>query len=59
MKNRSIVPLAVILMITVGNYVRNISNSSIRVVEFVSIFAIGALSTVLLVQVIKAFKDKS
>jgi len=58
MKNRSIVFTAVLLMISLGNYFRIISDGSVRAVEFLSIFAIGMLSGVLLVQVIKAFKDK-
>jgi len=59
MKNRSIVFTAVLLVISIGNYFRIVSDGSIRTVEFLSIFAIGVLSGVLLVQVIKAFKDKS
>jgi hypothetical protein len=58
MKNRSIVFIAVFLMISIGNYFRIISDSSVRAVEFVSIFAIGMLSGVLLTQIIMKIKNK-
>jgi hypothetical protein len=53
MKNRSIVFTSVFLMISIGNYFRIISDSNVRAVEFVSIFAIGMLSGVLLIQIIR------
>jgi len=56
MKNKAIVLTAVLLIISLGNYFRIISDGSIRTVEFLSIFAIGVLSGVLLTQVIIAFK---
>ncbi len=59
MKNRSIVFTAVFLMISIGNYFRIIADGSVRTVEFLSIFAIGILTGVLLMQVIKMIKDKS
>lgn len=46
-------------MISIGNYFRLVSDSNIRTIDFISIFAIGALSGVLLVQVIKTLKDKN
>jgi len=54
MKNRLIVFTAVFLMISIGNYFRIVSDGSVRTVEFLSIFAIGALSGLLLAQLIKA-----
>jgi hypothetical protein len=59
MKNKVIVFTAVFLMISIGNYFRIVSDGSIRVVEFVSIFAIGAFSGVLLTQILKILKDKN
>jgi hypothetical protein len=53
MKNRSIVFTSVFLMISIGNYFRIISDGNVRAVEFVSIFAIGMLSGVLLIQIIR------
>ncbi len=40
--------LAVMLMISVGNYFRIDGNDNIRTVQFLSIFAIGALTALLL-----------
>jgi len=57
MKNRGIVILVVLLIISLGNYSRIISDGNIRNVEFLSIFAIGALSGILLTQIIKRIKE--
>jgi hypothetical protein len=59
MKNRIIVFTAVFLMISIGNYFRVVSDGEIRTVEFISIFAIGALSGVLITQIISILKDKN
>jgi len=53
MKNRKVIITAVVLIISVGTYVRIISDGSIRTVEFLSIFAIGALTGVLLAHIFK------
>ncbi len=53
MKNQVIVITAVLLVISIGNYFRIISDGSIRTVEFISIFAIGALAGILLTQIFK------
>lgn len=59
MKNKVIVFAAVFLMISMGNYFMVISDGSIRTVEFISIFAIGALFGVLITQISKLLKDKN
>ena len=51
MKNRKIVITAVLLTFFSGTYFSLISDGSIRTVEFLSIFAIGALTGVLLTQI--------
>jgi hypothetical protein len=53
MQNRKLIIVAVLLLISIGTYVGIISDASIRLVEFLSIFAIGALAGVLLTQVFK------
>jgi len=53
MTNRKMIITAVLLIISIGTYVRIISDGSIRTVEFLSIFAIGALAGVLLTQILK------
>ena len=59
MKNKGIVITVVFLIVSIGNYFRIISDGSIRAVEFLSIFAIGALVGVLLTQIIKIVKNKN
>lgn len=59
MKKRAISVTAILLVISIGNYFRIISDGSVRTVEFLSIFAIGALAGVLLTQIIVAVRDKN
>ena len=58
MENRRSIILAVSLILAVINYSRIIGNENIRTVEFLSIFAIGAISGLLLQQIIARFKEK-
>jgi uncharacterized membrane protein len=58
MKNRAIVITAVLLIISIGNYSRFISAGNTRAVEFLSIFAIGALTGILIFQVAKEIKER-
>jgi len=53
-----IVSLIALLIITISNYVRVSNNSSIRTIEFLSIFVIGALSGLLIHQVISVFRKE-
>jgi hypothetical protein len=59
MKKRAISVTAILLIISIGNYFRIISDGSVRTVEFLSIFAIGVLSGVLLTQIIMAVRNKN
>jgi len=59
MKKRSIIITAILLIISLGNYIEIISKSNIRTVEFISIFAIGALAGVLLTQIMIIVKKKT
>jgi len=59
MKNKVIVITALLLIVSIGNYFRIISDGTIRTVEFLSIFAIGALAGILLTLIIKMVKNKS
>lgn len=58
MKNRRKILMAVLLMISVGNYFRLEGNENIRAIQFISIFVIGALSGLLLNEFITLFKGK-
>jgi len=58
MKTRAIGITVVLLIISIGNYSRLVANGSVRTVEFVSIWAIGALSGLLLFHIIKAIKER-
>ncbi len=59
MKNRkiSIGVMSFLLIISISNYMR-ITNGNIRTVEFISVLAIGALSGLLISQVISVFKKE-
>jgi len=59
MKTKAIGMTTVLLIISIGNYVRIASDSNVRAVEFVSIWAIGALSGLLIFQIIKAIKERN
>lgn len=48
MKNKSIIVVALLLVVAIVNFARISGSTSIRTVEFLSIFAIGALAGVLL-----------
>ncbi|WP_291150871.1 hypothetical protein [Flavobacterium sp. UBA7680] len=56
MKNKSIILTVILLIIASGNYFRSNSLSNIRNVDFLSIFAIGALFGVLVVQIFQLIK---
>jgi hypothetical protein len=59
MKKNGILISAALLMVSIGSYLSIISGSStVRVVEFLFIWAIGALSGVLLTQIIFTIKAK-
>ena len=58
MENRRNIILAVSLILAVINYSRIVGNENIRTIEFLSIFAIGAISGLLLQQIIARFKEK-
>jgi len=58
MKKWTIGITAMLLIISIGNYSRIISDGSVRAVEFISIWAIGALSGILILQIAKIIKDR-
>jgi xanthine/uracil permease len=49
---------AVMLMISIGNYTRLEGADNVRAVVFLQIFAIGALSAVVIREVLSRFKNK-
>lgn len=57
--NKRILGLVILLFITIANYNRLSGNENIRAVQFMSIFAIGMLSGVLIKEVIQKIKSKS
>jgi hypothetical protein len=57
-KNKVIGITAVFLIVAIGNYAIFTSYGSTRTVEFLSSFAIGALSGVLILQIAKAIKER-
>ena len=57
MKNKSTVVPAILLILAIGNYSRLEGNESIRTVQFLSIFAIGVLSGILVREVLARFRS--
>jgi hypothetical protein len=55
--NQRVVVIAVLLMISCLNYGKIVGNDNIRPIQFLSIFAIGALSSLLIQQLIMRFKS--
>lgn len=56
-KKRRII-LAILFIISIGNYSRISSSGNIRTVEFLSIFVIGALSALLIHEAVTAYRNK-
>lgn len=56
MKNKRLVILAVLLMLSIGNFTRIVGNENIRTVQFLSIFVIGALTSLLIREVAEKIK---
>lgn len=50
--------VAIMLIIAIGNYSRIIDQGTIRTVEFLSIFVIGALTAALIREVATIIKEK-
>ncbi len=55
---RRTVAIAIMLIISIGNYSRIIDQGTIRTVEFLSIFVIGALTSLLIREVATIIKGK-
>jgi hypothetical protein len=58
MKNRAIVITVILLVISIGTSFRVVTKADMRLVEILSIFAIGALTGLLISQIVKMTKDK-
>ncbi len=56
-KKRRII-IAVLLMLSIGNLTRLTGNENIRPIQFISIFVIGALSSLLINEFVNLFKAK-
>jgi hypothetical protein len=58
MKNKRAVVIAVMLVLSIGNFSRIEGNENIRTIQFLSVFAIGALSALLIREIALIFKAK-
>lgn len=58
MEKRKIVFMAVMLIITISNYIMIEGNENIRLIQFLAIFVIGAFSALLLNELIALYKDR-
>ena len=56
-KKRRII-IAVLLLLSIGNFNRLTNNDSIRPIQFISIFVIGALTALLINEFVTLFKAK-
>ncbi len=56
-KKRRII-IAVMLMVTIGNYTRLHGNENVRLIQFVLIFLIGGLTALLINEFVTLFKAK-
>lgn len=59
MKNQAIIITAILLILSIGNYFRISGSSNVRMVEFLSILAIGAFAGILIQRVATHFKQKN
>ncbi|MBK6976571.1 MAG: hypothetical protein IPH28_05220 [Cytophagaceae bacterium] len=58
MKNRRMILLAIMLVLSIGTFTRIVGNENIRTVQFLSIFVIGALTSLLIREVAEMIKGK-
>ncbi len=58
MEKRKHIILSVLLSLSIGNYFRINNNAAIRMVDFLSIFAIGLLAGMLIQHILQVFKHK-
>ncbi len=54
---RKRIAIAVLLMLSIGNFARLKGNDNIRVIQFLSIFTIGVLTALLIVSFAGLFKN--
>jgi hypothetical protein len=59
MERRRRIILAVLLIMSIGNYSRIVGSENIRTVQFLSIFAIGALTALLIKEIAFMIKNKN
>jgi hypothetical protein len=58
MKNKKLLGILILLMLTLANFNRLKGNENIRAIQFFSIFAIGLLAGLLLGELTLMFKSK-
>ena len=55
-KRRTII--AILLLLSIGNFSRLTNNENLRLIQFISIFVIGALTALLINEFVTLFKAK-
>ena len=58
MEKRRKIIIAVLLMLSIGNFIRLTGNENIRAIQFLSIFIIGALSSLLINEFVSLLRAK-
>ena len=53
------IAIVIMLILSIGNYTRLVENDNIRTVQFLSIFAIGALIALLIRSIAESFRSKN
>lgn len=56
---KRMIPIAIILLLSIGNFYRITENEQIRAIQFVNIFTIGFLSAILISYFIKIYREKN
>ena len=51
------IAIVILLIVSIGNYTRMVENENIRTVQFLSIFAIGALTALLIRSIAEQFRS--
>ena len=58
MEKKRRVIIAVLLLLSIGNFIRLTNNDNIRPIQFILIFVIGALTALLINEFVTLFKAK-
>ncbi len=58
MEKKGLIFFGVLLILSIGNYARLTGNENVRLIQFISIFTIGAFASLLIAALVRLFKVK-